>query len=273
MAVASGLAGRTPLAQRLNLQRYRDLVKILAERSLKVRYRGSALGVYWSLLNPVLMTTLYTTIFGTAFASYYDNSLVNYVLACFVGLIALNFFSQTSSQALSSIVSNGALLNKLEMPFSVFPISIVAANLFQFMVGAMPLLIVVTVVRTHSPVNVIMLLVPTFALLMFATGMSLLTSAVYVFFRDLPYLFELVISVLWLTSPIFYPRDLVPVSVRAYLFFNPLAEIIDSFRAIAFSPGLPSVHTLAYGLAGGGIALGIGVVAFVLLRSHFQDLL
>jgi lipopolysaccharide transport system permease protein len=77
MAVATGLAGRTPLAQRLNLRRYRDLVKVLAERSLKVRYRGSSLGVYWSLLNPLFMTGVYTTIFGSAFSAYYDHSLVN----------------------------------------------------------------------------------------------------------------------------------------------------------------------------------------------------
>jgi ABC-type polysaccharide/polyol phosphate export permease len=267
------LSGRTPLAQRLNLRRYRDLVKILAERSLKVRYRGSALGVYWSLLNPLFMTVLYTAIFGTAFAAYYDNSLVNYILACFVGLIALNFFSQTTNQALSSIVANGSLLNKLEMPPSVFPISLVAANLFQFMVGAMPLLIIVTLARTHSVLNVVWLIVPTFALLMFATGFSLLTSSVFVFFRDLPYMYELVISVLWLTSPIFYPQALVPPTVRPYLAVNPLAEIIDAFRTIAFSPGTPNLHTLAYSLIGGGVSLVVGAGTFLLLRRNFLDLL
>ena len=166
MAVATGIAGRGTLAERLNLGRYRDLVKVLAERSLKVRYRGSVLGVYWSLLNPLFMTAVYTAIFGSAFSAYYDHSLANYILACFVGLIALNFFSQTTSQALASIVGNGGLLNKLEMPPSVFPISVVAANLFQFLVGAMPLLILVTFVRTHSIVNVVMLIVPTFALVL-----------------------------------------------------------------------------------------------------------
>jgi ABC-type polysaccharide/polyol phosphate export permease len=258
MAIATGLSGRTPLAQRLNLRRYRDLVKVLAERSLKVRYRGSALGVYWSLLNPLFMTGVYTTVFGSAFSSYYGHSLVNYILACFVGLIALNFFSQTTTQALSSIVGNGGLLNKLEMPPSVFPISLVAANLFQFTVGALPLLVIVTALRTHSILNVVLLLVPTFSLL---------------FFRDLPYMYELVVFVLWLTSPIFYPLSFVPITVRPYLAFNPLAEIIDSFRAIAFVPGLSNLHTLAYGMTGGIIALVIGAGVFLMLRSNFLDLL
>jgi ABC-type polysaccharide/polyol phosphate export permease len=273
MAIATGLPGRTPLSQRLNLPRYRDLVKVLAERSLKVRYRGSAFGVYWSLLNPFFMTAMYTTIFGASFASYYDHSVLNYVLACFVGLLALNFFSQASQQALSSIVGNGGLLNKLAMPPSVFPVSVVAANLFQFFVGALPLLIIVTLYRTHSVLNVVLLIVPIFSLLLLTTGFSLLTSTLYVFFRDLPYMYELVVSVLWLTSPIFYPRDLVPVSVRPYLAFNPLAEIIDSFRSIAFEPGFGNLHTMLYGMTGGFVALIIGAGAFLLLRANFLDLL
>jgi ABC-type polysaccharide/polyol phosphate export permease len=165
------------------------------------------------------------------------------------------------------------LLNKLEMPPSVFPISLVAANLFQFMVGALPLLIIVTVLRTHSVLNVVLLLVPTFSLLLLATGFSLLTSALYVFFRDLPYMYELVVFVFWLTSPIFYPVSFVPITVRPYLAFNPLAEIIDSFRAIAFVPGLSNLHTLAYGLTGGFVALVVGAGAFLMLRSNFLDLL
>ena len=273
MAVSTGLSGRTPLAQRLNLPRYRDLIHVLAERSLKVRYRGSALGVYWSLLNPLFLTGLYTAIFGTAFASYYENSLPNYVLACFLGLVALNFFSQTTNQALASIVGNGGLLNKLHMPPSVFPISIVAANLFQFCIGAMPLLIIVTLFRTHSIVNVAFLIVPTIALLIFATGFSLLTSAVFVFFRDLPYIYELFISVIWLTSPIFYPQTMIPVTVRPFLALNPLAEIIDSFRSIAFQTGMPNLHTLLYGMIGGCAAFVLGATVFYVLRNQFLDLI
>jgi ABC-type polysaccharide/polyol phosphate export permease len=273
MAVATALPGRTPLAQRLNLRRYRDLVKVMAERSLKVRYRGSAFGVYWSLLNPFFMTTIYTTIFGASFSAYYDHSVLHYILACFVGLIALNFFSQASQQALSSIVGNGGLLNKLAIPPSVFPISVVAANLFQFAVGALPLLAIVTLYRTHSVLNVVLLIIPTISLLLLATGFSLLTSTLYVFFRDLPYLYELVVSVLWLTSPIFYPKELVPLTIRPYLALNPLAEIIDSFRTIAFVPGVANLHTMLYGMTGGLVALIIGAVSFLLLRSSFLDLL
>jgi hypothetical protein len=83
-------------------------------RTLKTKYRGSIIGIFWSLSNPILMTATYAAIFGTAFASYYQGSVWRYVVATFVGLTILNIFSQTSSQALASIVSSGGILNKLK---------------------------------------------------------------------------------------------------------------------------------------------------------------
>ena len=113
-------------------RRYYELLSVLVERNLKGRYRGSFLGVYWSLLNPVIMTALYTAIFGTVFASYFDNSIVNYVLAAFTGLVVINFFNASTNQALPSIVGNGSILNKIRLPVSIFPVSMVVANIFQF---------------------------------------------------------------------------------------------------------------------------------------------
>src|SRR5271163_5027878 len=153
--------------------RYRDLVIVNAVRSLKVRYRGSILGIYWSLSNPLLMTAVYTLIFGTAFSAYYGHSIVNYVLACFTGLAFLNFFSGATSMALPSIVSNAGLLNKLALPKSVFPVAIVAAATFQLCVGVLPLLAIVTAVISRSALNVIALSVPAFGLVMLALGFAL----------------------------------------------------------------------------------------------------
>jgi lipopolysaccharide transport system permease protein len=97
------------IVSKYQIGRYWELIYVLVSRNLKGRYRGSFLGVYWSLLNPLMMTGLYTAIFGATFASYYNNSLMNYVLAAFTGLIIINFFSAATSQALTSIVNNGFL--------------------------------------------------------------------------------------------------------------------------------------------------------------------
>src|SRR5579884_1994927 len=114
----------------LALRRELDLIWITAIRVLKVRYRGTAIGILWSFANPILMTFLYTAIFGTAFASYYGSRSL-YVLSAFVGVVVVTYFLQTTGESLPSVVMNGLLLNKLAIPREVFPLAAVAANSFQ----------------------------------------------------------------------------------------------------------------------------------------------
>ncbi|HEY9874211.1 MAG TPA: ABC transporter permease [Candidatus Obscuribacterales bacterium] len=257
----------------LQAWRYWELLYVLVERNLKVRYRGSLLGVYWSLLNPLIMTGLYTAIFGDVFKSRYGNSISNYALAAFTGLVVINFFSASTSQALVSVVGNGALLNKIRLPVSIFPLSMVGANVFQFAVGALPLLAIVTLLTSKSLLNVLALLLPMLALTLVSTGIGFLISALYVFFRDLPYMYELVVFVLWLSSPIFYPAEIVPPQVKAFLGLNPLSPIIESLRQIALSGELPNLSMVLGALLSGAIILSIGCICFGWFRHQFMDLL
>ena len=127
--------------QNKNLFWYRELLIVLIRRSLKRRYRGSFLGIYWSLLNPLGNDrTVYTAIFGAAFAKYYGNSTINYILAAFTGLVVVNFFSASTLMALRSVVENGGIVNKIRLPLAVFPIAAIGANVFQLLLGAFPLL-------------------------------------------------------------------------------------------------------------------------------------
>ncbi len=253
--------------------RYWELLHVLVARNLKVRYRGSVLGVYWSLLSPLIMTGLYAAIFGKAFEKYYGNSIINYVLAAFTGLVVINFYSASTSQALTSVVGNGALLNKIRLPVSVFPVSMIAANVFQFAIGVLPLLAIVTLVTCKSIVNVLALLLPLLALAFVATGVGFLVSALYVFFRDLPYFYELVVFVLWLSSPVFYPAAIVPTPVQPLLALNPLSPIIESIRQISLSGELPNLSLIWGALLSGVIILSLGWACFQWWRHQFMDLL
>ncbi|MEA5567852.1 ABC transporter permease [Anabaena sp. UHCC 0399] len=257
----------------LQVRRYRELLYVLVMRNLKVRYRGSLLGVYWSLLNPLIMTALYSAIFGATFASYYGNSILNYMLAAFTGLVVINFFSSSTSQALSSVVGNGALLNKIRLPVSVFPVSMIVANVFQFAVGAFPLLAVIALINSKSLINVLALLFPFLSLALVCTGVGFLVSALYVFFRDLPYFYELVVFVLWISSPVFYPAAIVPLPVKKFLLLNPLSPIIESLRQITLSGNLPDFSLIWGSLLSGIILLSLGWVCFHMWRHQFMDLL
>ena len=252
---------------------YIELLQVLVSRTLKVRYRGSFLGVYWSLLNPLIMTGLYTAIFGATFAKYYDDSVINYVLAALTGLIVINFFSAATSQALSSVVGNGALLNKIRLPVSVFPVSMIVANIFQFLMGAFPLLAIVAIVKSHSLINVVAILLPFIALVLFCVGVGFFVSALYVFFRDLPYFYELVTFMLWISSPVFYPAAIVPQAVKPFLSINPLSPIIESLRQITLSGNLPDLMLIVSALLSGMLFAGFGWLYFHRSRSQFMDLL
>jgi ABC-type polysaccharide/polyol phosphate export permease len=261
------------VGQKLQLQRYADVVQTLAKRNLKTRYRGSILGIYWSLSNPILMTLLYSAIFGSAFAASYDNSIVSYGLSCFCGLALMNFFIQASSQALPSIVGSGGLLNKIRLPVSVFPLSVIAANVFQLTIGTLPFLAIITLATSKSAVNVVALAVPMCGLIMLTAAFGLIMSALYVFFRDVQYLYELFGFVLFLTSPIFYPIELVPPQLRPVVGLNPLAMIISSVRDIAISGNSPHLHLMLLSFGSGFAALAVGIVFFLSVKSDFMDLL
>ena len=250
-----------------------ELLSVLVRRNLKRRYRGSFFGIYWSLLSPVIMTALYAAIFGTAFATYYNNSTFNYVLAAFTGLIIINFFASSTSQALVSVVDNGAIVNKIRLPLFVFPLSFIGANIFQLLMGVFPLLLIITLILSRSPINVIALLIPLSALFLVCAGISLFVSALYVFFRDLPYFYELFNFLLWISSPVFYPSEIVPENVKKILFLNPLLPIINSVRQISLSGNFPDITLMLTSLLSGIIVLTVGAIAFISWQNKFMDLL
>jgi ABC-type polysaccharide/polyol phosphate export permease len=257
------------------VHRYWELVSVLAGREIRVRYRGSFLGVYWSLFNPLMMTGLYALLFGAVFEKYYHNSRWEYSLAAFTGLAVIHFYSGSTAQALGSIVGNGSLLNKVKLPVSVFPVSIIIANVFQLIVGMLPLLIVVTICLSphlSSLINIIAIPLPLFALILISTGVGFLTSSLFVFFRDLPFFYELIQFIVMMSSPIFYPAAIVPPEIRQLLELNPLYPVIESLRQIVLF-GNVDLSLIIRAWLSGIIILAIGWVCFNWLRPKFMDLL
>jgi ABC-2 type transport system permease protein/lipopolysaccharide transport system permease protein len=254
-------------------RRYIELLEVLMVRHLNARFRGSRLGVLWSLLNPAIMTGVYTAIFSKALLVYYGGSVWHYAIAVFTGLIAINLFSGSTAQALHSIVGNGSLLNKIRLPLSIFPIAYVGSYLIQFAIGALPLLVIATAFFSRNVLNVLALALPLGALAVLCFGVALIVSVLYVYFRDLPYFYELIVFMLWITSPVFYPSEIVPAAVRHFLILNPLAQVLMSLRQIALSGDLPDLGLAARALAGALIVLAIGVIVVRATRYRLMEML
>ena len=254
-------------------RRYVEVLSVLTERHIKARYRGSSLGVFWSLLNPLIMTGVYTAVFGHTFAKYYDNSTIDYLLAVFIGLVVMNFFAMSTVQALLSVVSNGSLINKIRLPISVYPMSFMAASCFQLLVGAAPLLLLIAALTSRNVANVLLLLVPLTALILVSLGAALAASLLYVFYRDIPHLYELLVFVFWVATPVFYPLAIVPSRFRPFIEWNPLSQIIESIRSLALLNRVPSAIDLLVPLGLGIVVASLGWVAFRASSRHFMDYL
>ncbi|MBV8750368.1 MAG: ABC transporter permease [Candidatus Eremiobacteraeota bacterium] len=254
------------------LRRELELIRITALRVLKVRYRGTALGVLWSFANPVLMTLLYAAIFGTAFAGFYGSRGM-YMLSAFVGVVVMTFFIQATGDAIASVVANGGLMNKIAVPSEVFPLAMIAANLFQQCITTFPAVLLICAVLTHDPLRVLLVPFVLLAAVGMTAGFCLALAALYVFFRDLPHLWAIIGFVIWLTSPVFYPAELVPPAVRAYLAVNPIGQAMTTLRELTLTRGpLPLAH-VGVTLFSGVVILIVGTALFRSLRKDFMDLL
>ncbi len=271
MSPSVSLASLAP-RRNTSLRRSIDVIRISALRALKVRYRGTALGVLWSFASPVLMTAVYTAIFGTAFSRYYGGSVPRYVLSAFVGLAVVTFFVAATSEALSSVVANGSLLNKIALSPAVFPLSSIAANLFQQLVTTVPVLLVIAVLVTHDPLRVLLFPVVLVGITLLTAGFGLALAALYVFFRDLAHLWGIIGFMLWLTSPVFYPAELAPPAVRPWLALNPIGIEVSALREVVLGRGPLHPGLVTAGLACGVAACLLGTALFRSTRRDFMDL-
>jgi lipopolysaccharide transport system permease protein len=257
--------------RRLVDERLLDVVGVLFAQNVKIRYRGSALGIVWSAVSPLGMAAVYTAIFGQTFARYYGGSVLLYGAAVYIGLALIQFFIAATSECTIVLVQNGGLLNKVRIPFEAFPIASVSSHAFQLLAGSMPLLVVLSLFMNHDPLHVILLVIPLAAIVMLTTGVGLFICAVGVFFRDTPHLYELATFLLWVTSPVFYPAAIVPARLANFLIYNPLYAILQTARDLVLTSSLPPAWMFGLALSEGALALVLGYAAFQVLRPRFMD--
>jgi len=252
------------------VRRFADVVVVLTRRGTHKRYRGSPLGVIWSLANPVAMTFVYVAIFGRTFLPYFG-SLQAYGYYVFIGLSTLGFATASTAQALSSVVANGGLLNKVRLPAAAIPLSSVLTVAAQLGFGTLPVLVAIGVLSGTSASRLLLLPIPLFGLVLLATGVAYVISAAYVFFRDITHPFDLAMYFLWVASPVFYPIAIVPQRAHWVVAYNPLYLYLDCVRRIALGEPGELVRPLALTLAEGVVACVVGAIVFEALRPRFLD--
>lgn len=239
------------------IHRYRYLVKQLVFRDFKVKYKASLLGVLWSLLNPLLMTMVYYLVFSKLFSTQ-----KNFIVYLMTGTVLFNYFSESTSQGLYSIVNNASLITKVYMPKYIFPVSKVLSAAINLLVSMVPMLVLM--VLNGLAFTKALLLIPVVVCFMiaFCSGLSLMLSCCMVFFRDTQFLWNVIVLMWNFLSPIFYPESIIPASLIGIYRLNPMYQFMTFLRSITIQGTAPGPACWGGCIAASLLSLVIGIIVF-----------
>ncbi len=244
-----------------NFKRYWFLMTQLISRDFKVKYKRSVLGVVWSLLYPILMMTVMAIVFSQMFKFKVEG--INYLVYLMTGIIMFNYFSEASHAAMTSVVENFLLINKVYIPKYIFPIAKCMFVGINFVLTLIPWLgvIALSYVGLGEYVchfNWYYLILPYifFCFFLFTVGVGLFLSCVSVFLRDVFYIYGIIITMWNYLTPVFYSIEILPEKLQFLMQFNPLFQFLNTTRTIVVYEQAPSLGTL-------GILGGIGIVTLL----------
>ena len=240
------------------LYRYRDLVRTLVARDLKVRYRRSTIGFLWSMLQPLLTMVVLSVVFSALFR--FD--IPNYPVYALAGIMFWNFFSQSITASMNSLRGNAGLFTKVPVPKEVFPVATVIAGVINLLLALIPLFAILLV--TGHPIRPAVLFLPVAILLaaLFTLGAGLLLSPLAVFFHDIIEMVGVLLTLFMYLTPLFYPMDIVPEPYRWAVRFNPIRSVLEVFRDPIYWGKVPPLSHLTVAVVITVLALIVGAVAF-----------
>lgn len=247
-----------------NFNKYQYLLFELVKKEIKLKYRRSYLGIFWTLLEPVLTTVVLTLVFSE-FRGNKDPLFPVYILT---GRLLYSFFSNATKAAMKAIRGNSGMIKKVYVPKYIYPLSSVLANYVTFLISMIVLLGALVIFKVKPTMYMVNAIIPLILILILSLGIGLILATLAVFFRDLEYLWGVLLMLLMYTSAIFYKSSSVAVDRQWIFYFNPLYYIIENFRnAIYGSP--MDMKALAIASAYSFSSLLIGIVLFYKQQDKF----
>lgn len=245
---------------------YRELIRNLTIADLKNRYQSTSLGFFWSLLSPFLLAGVIYFAFSHLFGQE-----EHFTINLLVGIMAWRFFAIGTSSSLSIIVGKSSLVTKVYIPRQILVLSNVLANLISSLLEFIVLLPIIFILLGHLPVTVLLFPLAHLIYFWFIFGAGLLLSSLYVYFRDLNQIWEVLSNVLFFCCPIVYPLTIVPAYLMPYYLFNPITQFIEMYRNIMVAGVLPSLYSTATIIAVSLAAYLVGGFIFAKLQRRFAE--
>ncbi|MBD5089153.1 MAG: ABC transporter permease [Clostridiales bacterium] len=248
-----------------NFMKYRYLLSELVKKDIKLKYRRSKLGILWTLLEPLLTMIVLSLVFSELKGNT-DRTFPVYILT---GRLLYTYFNNGTKVAARSIRSNSSMMRKVYIPKYMYPLSAILSNFVIFLISLIVLAGVSLVLRIKITFHIVEAIYPLVILFLLTLGVGMILATLEVFFRDLEYLWGVVLMIIMYCSAIFYPADMLKGNKSLILDMNPLYALIKNFRnAVLYGTG-PDYGALAYASAFSVIALLIGIVAFYKKQDEF----
>lgn len=246
----------------------RNLIREITVRNLKIRYRRSIFGLLWTVLNPLLNALVFALVFKVLLHSNVDR----FILFIIIGIIAWNAFASSVLESMSIITGSDHLIKRVHFPHEVLPIAVVTTNTINFLF-ALPSILAIMVV-THTPLKgeVIFFPIVLVSAFCFALGISFISAATNVYFRDTRNFLDVVMSLWWFLTPIIYPmKDVFPSAARIVYIANPMASVVQQYRLIFYDNAPLDLGFLARTLFSCVLTMILGWVFFAKMSPRFVE--
>ncbi len=261
-----------------SLWRNRQLIVQMIRREVVGRYKGSAMGLVWSFLNPVFMLVVYTIVFSEIFKSRWggdgaDDSKTQFAVILFVGMIVQGLFSELLNRAPGLILSNVNYVKKVIFPLEILPVVAVGATLFHSLVSLIVLLTAFLIFNGFLHWTLVFIPLVLLPLVILSLGLAWMLASLGVFLRDVGQTVGIITTVLMFLAPVFYPVTAVPEGLRPFIMANPLTFIIEQAREVLIFGHLPSWFGLGIYTIVASVIAWLGYAWFQKTRKGFADVL
>jgi len=250
---------------------FRDLFHRFVIRDLKLRYRQTALGVIWVVLQPLLAAGIFSFVFGKVAKLPSDG--VPYFVFAYAGTLAWGAFNSTVTKMSSSLVGNSNLISKIFFPRLVLPLSTLGSTLIDFAV-ALVMMAVILVIAGVAP-GLALLTLPLWlaVVLLLGTGLGLMAGALMVSYRDVQYVLPVATQILLYASPVAYSLSAVPASARTWFQLNPLSGALEGFRWSLLDTSRPPIGAAIWSVVAAVLFFVVGSGVFARMERKFADVI
>jgi lipopolysaccharide transport system permease protein len=262
-----------PLIDVPELWRFRDLLWNLAQRDLRVRYKQTALGVIWVILQPLIPALIFSFVFG--FIAGLPSDGEPYLVFAFAGMTAWNVFASVLNRTSSSLIGNAGMVSKSYFPRLILPFSSVVSVLVDSAVSLILMFVMMGIYRIWPGWGIVFMPVWLLMIAVLALGIGLMTSSWMVRYRDVGHVIPMLLQLGMYVSPVVWSMANPKLSerFRALLRLNPLSSLLEAFRWSLFGHGAPPLGALAYALVVAIAAMWIGLTVFKQQERSFADVI